>query len=352
MSTTRSRPRDRRERRVHVGGLGVVDVAHAVVRRRPSSSRCGSPVNAAQRRADGVDASRRRRARARAAASAFGEVERRRARAGPRRAASSCRRRRRADGREPCPRARAPAAAPRPRRTATRAAGCAGRQPRDHRIVGVEHQQVVGLLARRTRAPWPRRSRRTCGASRGGRAPRFRSAAARGRNALGVERELERRHLGHHDVDVVVNGIEQRAADVAGRDRAQTRRLEHRGRERRDGRLAVRPGDGDERGAAVPRAARPRGRSPIARAPRAARRRRSAAWRSGTPGLGTTRSAPRRRSSSSACVRRRRLDDLARPGRGARRHRVVGRRRSTDGPRPRSTSSPRARAVAHHGARR
>ena len=44
-----------------------------------------------------------------------------------------------------------------------------------------------------------------------------------GRNASVGERELERRHLGDDDVDVVADGVEQRPADVAGGDARDAR---------------------------------------------------------------------------------------------------------------------------------
>ena len=70
------------------------------------------------------------------------------------------------------------------------------------------------------------------------------------------ERELERRHLGDEHIDVVVDRVEQRATDVARRDRAPARRFEHRRGETRDRRLAVGAGDGDDRHASLRSAAR------------------------------------------------------------------------------------------------
>ena len=48
-----------------------------------------------------------------------------------------------------------------------------------------------------------------------------------GRERVGGERELERRHLGDHDLDVVAGGVEQRTADVAGGDAGDAGLAEH-----------------------------------------------------------------------------------------------------------------------------
>ena len=128
------------------------------------------------------------------------------------------------------------------------------------------------------------------------------------------ERELERRHLGDDHVDVVGDRVDQRPADVARRDRAHARRVEHRRDHRRHRRLAVRAGDRDDR---QPSPARPRDRSrcaPGRRAPRAAT---SAGWSARTSGLGTTRSA-----APTSVADRARRPAPRRARRRARAHRV------------------------------
>ena len=129
--------------------------------------------------------------------------------------------------------------------TATRPGRRARRRGRRDRVVAVEHEQVVIALvledarfrsdvvveravpvemvfgeAEQHRDPRPERLR---------------------------ERELERGHLGHEDIDIVVDGVEEGATDVAGRGGAPPGRFEHRRRQARHRRLPVGARDGDDR---------------------------------------------------------------------------------------------------------
>ena len=214
-------------------------------------------------------------------------------------------------------------------RSATTRAGAVGREaPRD-RVVAVRPRAVVGALWwREDLAPSPR-----VGLDDAvpvevvlGHVEQHRDV---GRERVGRERELERRHLGDEHVDVVVDRVEQRAADVAGRGAARCPAP------RSIAAISVVtvvlplvPVTATTAARRVGRAgARPRGRSRSAPARPAPCGRDERGMVGAHAGLGTTRSA-------------------ARPRRG----RVAGVGRSTHARAPSAARAPRARRVRVAGA--
>ena len=123
-----------------------------------------------------------------------------------------------------------------------------GERRRD-RVVGVVHEHVAGTL--RTEDPCLGFGVRVERAVPIEMVVGYREEHRDPGVELHRERELERRHLGDDDVDTrlrtAARVVDQRRPDVARRDGAPARRLEHRRDQRRHRRLPVGSGDRDDR---------------------------------------------------------------------------------------------------------
>ena len=125
----------------------------------------------------------------------------------------------------------------------------------------------------------------------------------------GGERELERRDLGHDDVDVVGRGVDERPADVADRDAREPRRRAHRRDHRGHRGLAVGSGDRDDPGRSDT-LAEPFDREVDLRAHRNARGERRRGRRVIGRHPGARHQQLRRARERRGLLRRRRLDHL------------------------------------------